>query len=174
MIHPRSRLRPRRRQLVALLTGVLLTVGIGLAAPASAAGGALTQTPLVVNARWGGHCTYDRLVIDLQGYVPQVTVTPVSQLYYDGSGKPVPLAGKYFLEIRLNPAAAHNDAGQSVYRGPHLQKIYLSKLKGIALTGDYEGYVTFGAAFDTKPYYSTSVLHAPERFVLDVSHPNVC
>ncbi|MFD3542108.1 hypothetical protein ACFWUQ_21795 [Streptomyces sp. NPDC058662] len=176
MIHPLSRLRPRRRQSVALLMGVLLTVGIGLAAPASAArgAGAQTQTPLVVNARWGGHCTYDRLVIDLQGYVPQVTVTPVPQLYYDGSGKPVPLAGKYFLEIRFNPAAAHNDAGQSVYQGPRLQKIYLSKLKGIALTGDYEGYVTFGAAFDTKPYYSTAVLHAPERFVLDVSHPNTC
>ncbi|WP_455771402.1 AMIN-like domain-containing (lipo)protein, partial [Streptomyces xanthophaeus] len=45
---------------------------------------------------------------------------------------------------------------------------------GIALTGDYEGYVTFGAAFDTKPYYSTTVLHSPERLVLDVSHPNTC
>ncbi|MCX4690880.1 hypothetical protein [Streptomyces sp. NBC_01408] len=175
----RLRSRLRRRQLVALATGALLTAAIALAAPASAATTATatatsTQTPLVVNARWGGHCTYDRLVIDLEGYVPGVTVTPVSQLFYDGSGKPVPLAGKYFLEIRLNPAAGHDDAGQNVYRGPRLQKIYLSKLKGIALTGDYEGYVTFGAAFDTKPYYSTTVLHSPERFVLDISHPNVC
>ncbi|MEU9373362.1 hypothetical protein AB0D94_06290 [Streptomyces sp. NPDC048255] len=173
----RLRSRLRRRQLVALATGALLTAGIALAAPASAATtatAASTQTPLVVNARWGGHCTYDRLVIDIEGYVPGVTVTPVSQLFYDGSGKPVPLAGKHFLEIRLNPAAGHDDAGQNVYRGPRLQKIYLSKLKGIALTGDYEGYVTFGAAFDTKPYYSTTVLHSPERLVVDISHPNVC
>lgn len=180
--HPRPRpshrlpsLRRRRRQLVALATGALLTAGLALAAPASAAqAAARTQTPLVVNARWGGHCTYDRLVIDLQGYVPGVTVTPVPKLYYDGSGKPVPLAGKYFLEVRLNPAAGHDDAGQNVYQGPRLQKIYLSKLKGIALTGDYEGYVTFGAAFDTAPAYSTSVLHSPERLVLDIAHPNVC
>ncbi|XLF69933.1 hypothetical protein ACE1OC_12845 [Streptomyces sp. DSM 116496] len=172
--------RPRRRQATALGLGALLATMLAFAAPASAAATTAastttaTQTPLVVNARWGGHCTYDRVVIDLQGYVPGVTVTPVTKLVYDGSGKPVPLAGRYFLEIRLHPAAGHDDAGNNVYRGPKLLKIYLPKLKGIALTGDYEGYVTFGAAFDTKPAYTSFKLHAPERFVLDIAHPNVC
>ncbi|MER5929968.1 hypothetical protein [Streptomyces sp. NPDC002054] len=172
----------RRQQLVALATGALLTAGVVLAAPAAAQPRAQlspqvqtkTQTPLVVNARWGGHCTYDRLVIDVKGYVPEVTVRRAAKLYYDGSGKPVPLAGKYFLEIRLHPAAGHNDAGQSVYKGPKLLKIWLPKLKGIAMTGDYEGYVTFGAAFNTRPEYKTFKLHGPERFVLDVKHANVC
>ncbi|MFJ3960208.1 hypothetical protein [Streptomyces sp. NPDC090036] len=168
----------RLRQFVALATGALLAACLSFAAPASASTGAATntvaantqtQTPLVVNARWAGHPTFDRIVIDVQGYVPTATVTPVPQLVYDGSGKPVPLAGKYFLEIRLNPAAAHNDAGQSVYQGPKLQKINLPKLKGIALTGDYEGYVTFGAAFDTLPYYRAFTLHSPERFVVDIA-----
>ncbi|MFI8103653.1 hypothetical protein [Streptomyces sp. NPDC086023] len=172
-----------RRRLVAVATGVVLTAGIGLAVPASAfaqsraavpATTTATQTPLVVNARWGGHCTYDRLVIDIKGYIPTTTVKRVSELRYDGSGKLVPLAGRYFLEVKLTPAAAHNDAGQSVYKGPKLQKIYLPKLKGIALTGDYEGVVTFGAAFNTYPNYSTFKLHNPERFVLDVKHWNVC
>ncbi|WP_446591899.1 AMIN-like domain-containing (lipo)protein [Streptomyces sp. LARHCF249] len=165
----------RLRQFVALASGALLAACLSFAAPASAAttataATAQTQTPLVVNARWGGHATYDRIVIDTQGYVPTVTVTPVPQLIYDGSGKPVPLAGKYFLEIRLNPAAAHTDAGESTYQGPRLQKIYLSKLKGLALTGDFEGYVTFGAAFDTLPYYRAYALHSPERFVVDIAH----
>ncbi|MFD4242449.1 hypothetical protein ACFWP3_12755 [Streptomyces sp. NPDC058525] len=175
MIHPRF------RQLTALASGALLVACLSFAAPASAATSATnaaatsatqpqSQTPLVVNARWAGHATYDRIVIDLQGYVPGATVTPVARLTYDGSGKPVPLAGKHFLEIRLNPAAAHNDAGQSVYRGPKLQKIQLGKLKGLALTGDYEGYVTFGAAFDTLPYYRVFALHAPERLVVDIAH----
>ncbi|GHB49056.1 hypothetical protein GCM10010347_18680 [Streptomyces cirratus] len=159
----------RRRQVTALLAGALLTAGIAFAAPASAA-----TTTLVTNARWGGHCTYDRLVIDLQGAAPPVTVTPVSELVYDGSGKPVPLPGKYFLEIRLHPAAAHDSAGHNVYVGPALQQIALPKLKGMAKTGDFEGYVTFGAAFDTPPTYNTSVLHAPERFVLDFPHPATC
>lgn len=172
--------RPRRRQATALGVGALLAATLAFAAPASASAKtaatatAATATPLVVNARWGGHCTYDRMVVDLQGYVPEVTVTPVTELVYDGSGKPVPLAGRYFLEIRLHPAAGHDDAGNNVYQGPKLLKINLPKLKGIALTGDYEGYVTFGAAFDTKPAYTSFKLHAPERFVLDVAHPNVC
>ncbi|WP_046776230.1 hypothetical protein [Streptomyces yangpuensis] len=162
----------RLRRFVALASGALLAAGLAFASPASASSLASTQvpTPLVVNARWGGHATFDRIVIDLQGYAPTVTVTPVAQLVYDGSGKPVPLAGKHFLEIRLNPAAAHNDAGESVYHGPKLQKIYLSKLKGLAMTGDYEGYVTFGAAFDTVPYYRAYSLHSPERFVVDIAH----
>ncbi|MFF8265980.1 hypothetical protein ACF059_01170 [Streptomyces sp. NPDC016562] len=169
--HPLLRLRPHRRRIAGLASGILLVAGLSFAAPASAAApSTTTQTPLVVNARWAGHPTYDRIVIDLQAYVPTVTVTPVPQLRYDGSGAPVPLAGKYFLEIRLNPAAAHDDAGNSVYVGPKLQKIYLSKLKGIALTGDYEGYVTFGAAFDTLPYYRAYSLHSPERFVVDIAH----
>ncbi|MEU7063148.1 hypothetical protein [Streptomyces sp. NPDC046161] len=159
----------RRRQVTALLAGALLTAGVALAAPASAA-----STTLVTNARWGGHCTYDRLVIDLQGAAPPVTVTPVSELVYDGSGKPVPLPGRYFLEIRLHPAAAHDSAGHNVYVGPALQQIDLPKLKGIAKTGDFEGYVTFGAAFDTPPASNTSVLHSPERFVLDFPHPATC
>lgn len=166
----------RFRRIVALASGALLTAMLSFAAPASAAPAALrtqaqaqTQTPLVVNARWGGHPTYDRIVIDLQGYVPTATVTPVQRLLYDGSGKPVPLPGKYFLEIRLNPAAAHDDAGGNVYRGPRLQQINLPKLKGIALTGDYEAYVTFGAAFDTLPYYRAYTLHSPERLVVDIA-----
>ncbi|WSF32107.1 hypothetical protein OG625_11660 [Streptomyces sp. NBC_01351] len=164
----------RFRRIVALASGALLTATLAFAAPASAAPASLgtqtqTQTPLVVNARWGGHPTFDRIVIDIQGYVPTATVTPVQQLFYDGSGKPVPLSGKYFLEIRLNPAAAHNDAGGNVYLGPKLQQINLPKLKGIALTGDYEGYVTFGAAFDTLPYYRAFTLHSPERFVVDIA-----
>lgn len=175
MIHPR--LRP----FTALASGALLAACLSFSVPASAATTTAaaptasatqpqTQTPLVVDARWGGHPTFDRIVIDLQGYVPGVTVTPVAQLIYDGSGKPVPLAGKHFLEIRLNPAAGHDDAGNTVYRGPKLQQIGLTKLKGIAMTGDYEGYVTFGAAFDTVPYYRAYTLHSPERLVVDISH----
>lgn len=128
-------------------------------------------TAPVTDARWGGHGSFDRIVIDVRGTLPPVTVRPVKVLRYDGTGHKVPLAGKYFLEIKLSPAAAHNDAGRSVYRGPRLIKIYLPTLKGLAQTGDFEGVVTFGAAFDTKPVYKTAKLHAPERFVIDVRRP---
>ncbi|MBT2365954.1 hypothetical protein J7E88_11705 [Streptomyces sp. ISL-10] len=171
-----------RSRLAAVAASILLTAGIGATIPASASQSAAPSsakssapaTALVTNARWGGHSTFDRIVIDIRGKVPPVTVTAVKALHYDGLGTKVPLAGKHFLEIRLSPAAAHDDKGRSVYKGPRLTKIALPALKGIALTGDYEGVVTFGAAFHTKPSYTTRTLHSPERFVLDIHHPRSC
>ncbi|MDI5904777.1 hypothetical protein, partial [Streptomyces sp. 12257] len=119
-------------------------------------------------------CSFDRIVIDVKGKLPPTTVRRVKELRYDGSGKKVPLAGKHFLEIKFSPAAAHNNAGRNVYKGPRLIKLNLPKLKGFALTGDFEGVVTFGAAFDSKPSYTTKQLHRPERFVLDIAHRNTC
>ncbi|WP_225802943.1 hypothetical protein [Streptomyces sp. NK15101] len=167
-----------RHTLAAVAAGILLTAGIGATIPAGAAGtptpsASTPATALVVNARWGGHATFDRLVIDVRGAMPPVTVLQSRSLHYDGSGERVPLAGKYFLEIKLSPAAAHDDAGRSVYQGPRLLKIYLPALKGVALTGDFEGVVGIGAAFDTKPAYKTFRLHSPERFVVDIAHPTV-
>lgn len=98
----------------------------------------------------------------------------VGALHYDGSGERVPLAGKYFLAVVLSPATAHDDAGRSVYQGPRLTKIDLPALKGVALTGDFEGMVSIGAAFDTKPAFKTFLLHSPERVVVDIAHPVGC
>ncbi|MER5473539.1 hypothetical protein ABZX90_26235 [Streptomyces sp. NPDC002935] len=170
MQHHRSR--------AAIVAGVLLTA-VGATIPASAAmqpeASAKPSPPArIVNARWAGHCTYDRLVIDVRGSAPTVGVKPVRTLRYEASGKKVPLAGKYFLEIRLSPAVAHDDAGNSVYKGPRLVKIQLPKLKGLALTGDFEGVVSFGSAFQTKPAYKVFKLHGPERVVLDFAHANRC
>ncbi|MEU8618954.1 hypothetical protein [Streptomyces sp. NPDC048623] len=165
-----------RQSLAAGAAGILLAAGIGATIPAGATTApprstAPPATAQVVNVRWGVHPTFDRLVVDVRGKLPPVQVTPVKALHYDGSGQRVPLPGKFFLEIRLSPAAAHNESGQSVYRGPRLVKLSLPALKGVALTGDFEGVVTIGAAFHTKPVYKTFVLHSPERFVLDVAHP---
>ncbi|MEV8585776.1 hypothetical protein AB0424_02445 [Streptomyces sp. NPDC051180] len=168
-----------RHPLAAVAAGILLTAGIGATIPAGASSApartsAAPTTALVVNARWGGHATFDRLVIDVRGAMPSVTVRQVSALHYDGSGAGVPLPGKYFLAITLSPAAAHDDAGRPVYQGPRLTKIGLPALKGVALTGDFEGVVSLGAAFDTKPAYKTFTLHSPERFVIDIAHPVGC
>ncbi|MFF7714664.1 hypothetical protein [Streptomyces sp. NPDC007988] len=167
----------RRPRLSAIAAGVLLTAGVGSTVPASAApprtaaSEAAPATAVVTNARWGGHGSFDRIVIDLRNSRPHVSVRSVPVLRYDGTGRKVPLAGKHFLEIRLSPAVAHNDAGHSVYRGPKLLKVHLPVLKGLAWTGDFEGYVTFGAAFDSKPLHKTTRLHSPERVVIDVRRP---
>ncbi|MFE2217584.1 hypothetical protein ACFW93_37415 [Streptomyces canus] len=162
-----------RHRLMAITSSALLLAGTAASASAAATSPA-PSTSLVVNVRIAGHCSFDRVVIDVKGKLPPTTVTRVKELRYDGSGKKVPLAGKRFLEIKLSPAAAHDNAGRNVYKGPRLIKLSLPKLKGFALTGDFEGVVTFGAAFDSKPSYTTKQLHRPERFVLDIAHHNTC
>lgn len=165
----------RQRLAAVAAAGILLVGGAGFTAPAAAAPAptpprAPAATPLVVNARWARHTTFDRVVIDIRGSMPPYTVKPVKTLRYDASGARVPLAGRYFLRIRLSPAAAHDSAGHSVYRGPRLRTLRLPALKGFALTGDFEGVVTFGTAFDSKPSWKAFRLHAPERLVLDIRH----
>ncbi|MFI0960912.1 hypothetical protein ACH4S8_05785 [Streptomyces sp. NPDC021080] len=162
----------------AVIAGLVLTA-VGATIPASAitqtkAAATPTSPARVVNARWGGHCTYDRLVIDIKGGTPSVGVSRVSSLHYDPSGRKVPLAGNYFLSIRLSPAVAHNSAGTSIYSGPRLATVPLYKLKGLALTGDFEGVVSFGTAFKTKPTWKVTKLHSPERVVVDFAHVNRC
>jgi hypothetical protein len=166
---------PRRTAAVAATLLTLSVAGATASASASAAPQpTVPATALVTNARWAGHCTYDRIVIDIRGKTPRITVTPVGQLRYDASGKKVPLPGHHFLSIRLSPAAAHTPAGRSVYQGPRLVTLRLPQLRGLALTGDFEGVVSFGAAFHSRPHYRTAVHHFPQRFVLDVRHRNVC
>ncbi|GGO94947.1 AMIN-like domain-containing (lipo)protein [Wenjunlia tyrosinilytica] len=159
-----------RRLAAAAAASILLTSGALASAPAYAQTQAPPETALVVNARAAAHGSFDRFVIDVKGKIPPTTVKRVKELRYDGSGNKVPLPGKYFLEIKLSPAAAHNDAGQSVYKGPKLKKLNFPKLKGMAFTGDFEGVVTFGLAFKTKPYWTTFKLHHPERVVVDIAH----
>ncbi|MGV9348495.1 AMIN-like domain-containing (lipo)protein [Streptomyces spiralis] len=53
-------------------------------------------------------------------------------------------------------------------------KIPLTQLRGLALSGDFEGVVGFGAAFRAHPVHHAFTLHNPERFVLDVRHADRC
>ncbi|MFJ5214551.1 hypothetical protein ACIP98_07545 [Streptomyces sp. NPDC088354] len=179
----------RHHRLAAAAAGLALLTGAVAAVPASASAGAAPAasgttavkatnatkaTTRITNARTATHCTYDRLVIDAKGALPPTTVKRVTRLRYDGSGRKVPLAGTYFVEIKLSPAAAHNAAGGNTYKGPRLTALRLPKLKGLALTGDFEGVVTFGTSFTSKPSWTTKRLHGPERFVVDFGHADTC
>ena len=164
-----------RRPVATALAGLLLGSSAALGATASAAAAptaaptaAPSATALVVNARFGAHPGYDRIVLDIKGPLPAVSVTRVNRVYYDASGKPVPLRGTFFLRIRLAPAAAHDSAGHSVYRGPRLTALSLPHLHGFALAGDFEGVVGFGVGVKDHGSVHVSTLKNPNRVVVDV------
>lgn len=130
----------------------------------------VSPQPKVVDLRVGEHRNFDRVVIDLDGRVPGYTVRYVRDLTYDGSGAAVPLRGRKFIAVGLFPARAHDARGDSVYEGPRLRQYRMPALRGVAFTGDFEGQVSLGLALRSRTDFRVSVLHAPNRIVIDVRH----
>lgn len=158
----------------------VITMGVLLAPPTSAraiwstapvhVSRQVTPTPKILNLRVGQHPTYDRVVIDLSGPICGYDMRYVSSLTYDGSGDDVPLRGARFIQIRLTPAVAHDAQGRDVYTGPRLVQYDMPTLRGAALTGDFEGTVSFGLALSHLKGFRVFELHAPNRIVIDLHH----
>jgi hypothetical protein len=161
----------------AVLTGAADAHTTSLGKPTSTKTVVVTRypdpVPLVLNLRLGRHATFDRAVVDLSGPLTGYRVGYVKKLTYDGSGAPVPLSGKAFLEIALSPADAHAFVGEhalNVYSGPRLTRPGMPTIKGVAFTGDFEAVVSFGLALDHKAGFRVFTLKNPNRLVIDVAH----
>jgi hypothetical protein len=126
--------------------------------------------PRVVGLRYAAHPTFDRVVIDLRGKVPSGRAEYRRHFAYDGSGAEVPILGRSGLQLTLSPAQAHDDHGTSVYDGPTLARPRLRTLKALALTGDFEGQVTFAFALTHRAPYRVFELSSPRRLVIDFRH----
>jgi hypothetical protein len=161
----------------AALAAAVVGAPTGFAQTATDSGGAVVQraesvSTRVVNLRVGQHALFDRVVIDIRGPLPSRTLQYFRRLRYASSGYPVPLRGRRFLDISLFPAwtTRHPWSGREVYRGPQLQQYSMPTLRGVALVDDFEGYVGFGIALRRHVHYSVTVLHRPNRIVIDLPH----
>jgi hypothetical protein len=121
--------------------------------------------------RTARHETFDRVVFEFEGatapgYHVEYIDRPVRTC---GSGEVVPLAGDGWLEIRLQPAAAHDEAGNATVEarafGPDLP--VLSELR---LTCDFEADVTWVLGLRSPNRYRVLELSNPVRLVVDVKH----
>jgi hypothetical protein len=127
------------------------------------------HSPMVTDLTYATHSGFDRVVITIDGRIPGWKVTSEHRFFRDGSGTRVPIRGG--LQVALNPARAHNNSGHSVYGGPMLVRPMLPTLKAIAMTGDFEGYVTFAFGLDPqRSAYRIFRLNSPQRIVIDFKH----
>lgn len=124
----------------------------------------------VLDLRYAEHPRFDRVVIDLRGIRPGYRIGYTDRLYQDGSGSPVRLPGRRKMSLVLNPAYAHTDSGAPLYDGPRRVAVDMPTLRGIAFTGDYEGYVSFGFGTDRRAPYRIFTLSDPRRLVIDWKH----
>jgi hypothetical protein len=115
-------------------------------------------------------------VVDLNGPVKGYTVRYVPTVVQDGSGLPIPLRGRAFLQITVN-SPAYDDGGKSTYN-PSDQK-ELTNVAGyqtfrqVAWAGSFEGYSSIGLGVRGRLPFRVFTLDGPgagSRFVVDVAH----
>jgi len=175
--------KPLRTGLAAAAAAAVLLLGmapLAMASPASAPTGwqhqatswthPAARSPEVVNLRYAAHHTFDRVVIDVAGRIPSGGARYARRFQYDASGRPVPIRGRSGIALTLSPARAHDRHGDA-YDGPRVARPHLESLKALALTGDFEGTVSFGFALTHRAPYRVLFLHDPQRLVIDFQHP---
>lgn len=127
--------------------------------------------PVLTALRTGTHPGYERVTVEIGG---EATRAPGYRVEYIdrplrecGSGRQIHPIGDGWLELRIEPAAAHTEAGQATLEsapidvdGPLLLRIYR--------TCDFEGVVTLVLALAAPNPYRVATLTDPTRIVLDV------
>ena len=149
-----------------VLSAAVLTTG---AVSAQSAQSPAPDIPMLAGIRTVTHSTFDRIVLDFSGPRPQVSSRFVDKLVRDGSGEIEELPGAAFAEIRMTPAQAHDFAGNSSYPRPRrFRTANLNNVTAIAITGDYEAYLSVGVGMGKQTWVNAFTLDAPTRVVIDV------
>jgi hypothetical protein len=131
---------------------------------------AVPPVPRLLGIRSAAHPEgYDRVTFDFQQTLPGYEVRYVDEVIADGSGEPVDVPGRRFLQITFRPAQAHDDSGtQSVT--PRSKTLNYPMLEAYAITGDFEGVLTVVLGLDDVVGYRVGELPGqPGRIYIDVA-----
>ncbi|MCC5577147.1 hypothetical protein IMZ11_16090 [Microtetraspora sp. AC03309] len=128
------------------------------------------KPPKVTGVRFARHAGFDRVVIDLKGAMTGYSVDWTDKLVYDGSGSAVGVTGGAYLQVRVTPAAAHDSAGKSTWKGPREVAAKLPNVRHIVNNGDFEGMVSVGLVLAHKAGFRVVPQSGPSRIVIDVAH----
>lgn len=125
--------------------------------------------PRVLSVRTGQHAGFDRVVIDFTGPLPTYLVDFRRELV-GASGEPSPLPGSSLVLIRLSPATAHTESGQSPFDAREPVELTLPSVRGYAIVEDFDGTVSFGLSLNRFAPLRVFELSSPHRLVIDVRH----
>lgn len=185
------RARARRATLAAIGVWVLLAGGAlpGFVPRADATGrscgirwGSLPKadprmtTAPVIGLRAGSHACYDRFVVDINGRGAGWNVRYVPQVVSDGSGLPIALRGRAFLQVAVL-APSYDDAGHATYQPANRREAVnvagFPTLRQVVFDGSFEGVSTIGIGVRARLPFRVFTLAGPggrSRLVIDVAH----
>lgn len=130
----------------------------------------ISGTATIRAVRIAAHEGYDRVVVELggaelPGYRIERLAGPAIRC---GSGFVVEMEGEDLIQITLEPARAHTDAGEPTLvdrRWP----VRLPVVSEVVLTCDFEGQVVLVAGVNAGSRYRVLELRDPARLVVDVT-----
>jgi hypothetical protein len=121
------------------------------------------------SVRTGAHQSFDRVVFefsgtDLPGYHIEYVDHPVRAC---GSGDIVEISGQGFLQVRLQPAQAHDENGQPTITTREL-KPGLPLIQEMKIICDFEADVEWILGLAKPNRYRVLELSTPPRLVIDI------
>lgn len=120
------------------------------------------------DVRTGDQQTFDRVVFEIEGAkLPDYDVKYVPRPVHCGSGLPVKIDGKAFLQVRLSPAQAHTEAGAPTVATLQ-RKVRLPVIREIRATCDFEAEVVWVIGLSARKEYKVLELEGPARLVVDI------
>lgn len=152
----------------AVAVGSAPAAGVSLGGPAAPAAPAAQGVPTLVGIRASHRAGRDRVVFEFAGRLPaQRSVTYVDRLIADGSGLPVPVAGRAILQVRFSYANAHNEAGQPT--APDQAAFAMPNVVQVVRSGDFEAVTTYGIGLASRQPVRVTTMTNPSRVVVDVA-----
>ncbi len=161
-----------------ILAGLALALASApaMAAPASSqpttdllTGAQAQQIPELVAVRAAHHPGFDRVVFEFRGSLPSHSVSYVSSLTEDASGKPIHLAGGADILVVFHGANAHDETGATTVTPAGRFSPGLPSLKEVAPAGDFEAVVSYGLGVDHRVPFKVLELRDPSRLAVDIS-----
>ncbi|HVP02619.1 MAG TPA: hypothetical protein VMT10_08625 [Solirubrobacteraceae bacterium] len=151
--------------------------------PAAALPGASTRpvrveatnktTALLSAIRAARHPGYDRIVFQFRNVLPGYDVRYVPKpLHEDASGRPIPIAGAYALQVRMlnaldadlsKPGVPRTYTGPTSFMTPNTAQVVQ-----MARTGGFENVLTWAAGLRSRVPFRVTTLQSPARLVVDV------
>jgi len=124
-------------------------------------------TVTVVDVRTGGHENADRIVFEFEGgIIPPAHIAYVDSVSECGSGETVDVEGSAILEVRIDNAVGHTEAGQPTIDaevdGPG------GTIEEAVRSCDFEGVVSYAVGTTGKQPFKVTTLQSPARLVIDV------
>jgi hypothetical protein len=125
---------------------------------------------LLRDVRSARHVGYDRVVFEFSEGLPNYHVAYVDRpVRKCGSGDPTAVAGDAWLEVRFNPANAHDERGATTVHELERQT-KLGVLLELEQTCDFEAHVTWVLGLAKPNRYRVLELSSPWRIAVDVLH----